>query len=133
MGLKRASFKKRRPYINIVPLIDVLTILIFFFLLTMEFGQVSHLNITPPKIETAEKSGQTATITLGIMANGEYVLNEVMIKDTDLKKDLAEFLQKTSDRAVILYVDEQTPVRYLTHAMDMCTAAGARQVKLQSR
>ena len=42
--------RRRRPMINIVPLVDVLTVLLFFFLVTMQFKQVSTLNIMVPKI-----------------------------------------------------------------------------------
>ena len=38
--------RRRPPSINIVPLVDVLTVLLFFFMVTMQFKQSSTLNIT---------------------------------------------------------------------------------------
>jgi biopolymer transport protein ExbD len=133
MGLKRSSYKKKRVQINIVPLIDVLTILIFFFLLTMDFGQKSHLNITPPKIESAAKGQNTPSITLGITQSGDYIINDQTILENELKPYLKNLLKTSQETPILLCIDESTPVRYLTHAMDICTQAGVNQIKLQSR
>lgn len=43
--------RRRRAEINIVPLVDVLTSLIFFFLLTMQFKEIYAVDITPPSHE----------------------------------------------------------------------------------
>ncbi len=61
--------RRRKAEINIVPLVDVLVVLIFFFLVSMQFRNLTLLNLTLPKIETAGKEQPTqslsrATITL---------------------------------------------------------------------
>ena len=48
-----ASRPKRKAEVNIVPLVDVLTVLIFFFLLTMQFKEIYAVDITPPKMESS--------------------------------------------------------------------------------
>ena len=49
--------RRRKADINIVPLIDVLTVLIFFFLVSMQFREQLTLNLTLPQVETAGRSG----------------------------------------------------------------------------
>ena len=44
---------RRKPRIDMVPLIDVLMVLIIFFLVTMQFKDLRALNVKLPKIETA--------------------------------------------------------------------------------
>ena len=45
--------KRKKPGINILPLLDVLTVILFFFLITMQFRQVRTLNLVLPEIKTA--------------------------------------------------------------------------------
>jgi biopolymer transport protein ExbD len=44
---------RRKPKIDVVPLIDVLMVLIIFFLVTMQFQELRALNVKLPKIESA--------------------------------------------------------------------------------
>ena len=67
--------RRRRPVINIVPLVDVLTVLLFFFLVTMQFKQVSSLNIMVPKIETAGENVIEEQIVIAVSPEGEFYLN----------------------------------------------------------
>ncbi len=52
--MSEATFQRRRkrPELNLVPLIDVLVMLIFFAFVTMQFRSATMLNITLPKIAT---------------------------------------------------------------------------------
>ena len=45
--------KRRKPRIDIVPLVDVLMVLIIFFLVTMQFQNLRALNVKLPEIESA--------------------------------------------------------------------------------
>ncbi|MCD8482887.1 MAG: biopolymer transporter ExbD [Verrucomicrobia bacterium] len=47
---------RRKPEVNIIPLVDVLVVLIFFFLISMQFRNLTVLELTLPRVETA---GQT--------------------------------------------------------------------------
>ena len=43
--------KRKRPKIDVVPLIDVLMVLIIFFLVTMQFQDLRAINVKLPKID----------------------------------------------------------------------------------
>ena len=45
--------KRRTPKIDVVPLIDVLMVLIIFFLVTMQFQDLRAINVKLPKIDSA--------------------------------------------------------------------------------
>ena len=63
--------RRKRPELNLVPLIDVLVMLIFFAFVTMQFKSAATLNITLPKVETAGKSDFKGTVTIAIDKTGE--------------------------------------------------------------
>ena len=65
-----ANKRRKRPEMNLVPLIDVLVMLIFFAFVTMQFKSAATLNITLPKVETAGKNEFKGTVTIGIDKDG---------------------------------------------------------------
>ena len=64
--------RRRRAEINIVPLVDVLTSLIFFFLLTMQFKEIYAVDITPPSMKSSP------TPELIVLGDKESSLQNVM-------------------------------------------------------
>ena len=67
--------KRRRPELNLVPLIDVLVMLIFFAFVTMQFRSVTTMNLTLPKVETAGKSELKESLTISIAKEGTVDVN----------------------------------------------------------
>ena len=64
---------QRKIYVNIVPLVDVLIVLLFFFIATMQFKQFKVLNIKIPEIKTAGVNQIDEQISIAIDASGDYL------------------------------------------------------------
>jgi len=125
--------KRRRPDINVVPLIDVLTILIFFFLMTMQYREVRTLNLVLPKVETAGSSDTRRFLTIGIDSSGNFSLDGAIINREELGGLLEPIRDVARDVSVLIMADEQTPLKDVTFAMDRCRQAGLESIRLQSR
>jgi len=127
-------FRRRRtPNINIVPLVDVLTVLLFFFLVTMQFKQVSTLNITVPKIETAGSNEIRENIVIAISPQGELYLNERLLTKAQLENAVKLAGELTPEMPVLLIADEEVPLKHVTEVMDICRANQLNKIRLQSR
>lgn len=125
--------KRRRPDINVVPLIDVLTILIFFFLMTMQYREVRTLNLVLPQVETAGSSDTRSFLTIGIDSGGNFSLDGTVIKREELGGLLEPIRDLARDVSVLIMADEQTPLKDVTFAMDKCRQTGLESIRLQSR
>lgn len=125
--------KRRQPEINMVPLIDVLTILIFFFLMTMQYREVMTLNLVLPQIETAGKSEISRALTIGIDQSGNFSLDGRKIEREELPGLLQPLKPVAADVSVLIMADEKTPLLEVTYAMDQCRQAGLESIRLQSR
>lgn len=125
--------RRRQPTINIVPLVDVLTVLLFFFLVTMQFKQVSSLNITVPKIETAGKNDIKEQIVIAISPEGEVFLNDRSVAIDQLKAAMQIAGTTTPDMPVLLIADEDVPLKHVTEVMDVCRGNQLNKIRLQSR
>ncbi|MGB0744262.1 MAG: ExbD/TolR family protein [Opitutales bacterium] len=125
--------RRRTPTINIVPLVDVLTVLLFFFLVTMQFKQVSVLNITVPKIETAGENEIAEQIIIALSPKGELFLNDQPIATEGLDKAMKLAGELTPDMPVLLIADENVPLKNVTEVMDICRSNQLNKIRLQSR
>jgi biopolymer transport protein ExbD len=125
--------RRRQPAINIVPLVDVLTVLLFFFLVTMQFKQVSSLNITVPKIETAGENEIQEQIVIALSPEGEFYLNDRPVQKVELEAAMQLAGELTPDMPVLLIADEEVPLRYVTEVMDVCRQHQLNKIRLQSR
>lgn len=125
--------KRRRPEINVVPLIDVLTILIFFFIMTMQYREVKAMNLVLPKIETAGSNETRSFLTIGIDSSGNFTLDGSGIKREELEGLLQPIAAVSRDVSILIMADEETPLRDVTFVMDKCRQTGLESIRLQSR
>ncbi|MFP4155994.1 MAG: ExbD/TolR family protein [Opitutales bacterium] len=129
----RLSRPRRTPAINIVPLVDVLTVLLFFFLVTMQFKQLSTLNISVPEIETAGENEIAENIVIAISPEGEFFLNDRPLGLSGLREAMQLAGELTPDLPVLLIADEEVPLRRVTEVMDICRSNQLNKIRLQSR
>jgi biopolymer transport protein ExbD len=125
--------RRKRPELNLVPLIDVLVMLIFFAFVTMQFKSAATLNITLPKVETAGKNEFKGTVTLGIDKDGVISFNGQNVQDDQLQGLLEQVKNIDRDIPVLIKADEITQLKKLTFVMDACRKAGLNKFSLQSR
>ena len=128
-----AHKRRKRPEMNLVPLIDVLVMLIFFAFVTMQFKSATTLNITLPKVETAGKNEFKGTVTIGIDKDGQVSFNGKTITDEQLIALLEEVKKVDRDIPVLIKADETTQLKKLAFVMDACRKTGLNKFSLQSR
>jgi biopolymer transport protein ExbD len=121
------------PSINIVPLVDVLTVLLFFFMVTMQFKQISSLNITVPEIKTAGKNEVKEQITIALSPKGEIYLNNQLIEMLEFEAAIKLAGELTPDLPILLVADENVPLKHVTEVMDVCRSNKLNKIRLQSR
>jgi len=125
--------RRKRPELNLVPLIDVLVMLIFFAFVTMQFKQATTMNLTLPKVETAGKSELKDSVTISIAKEGTVDFNGKAATMATLQQLVKEVGAVSKDVTIVIRSDENTPLRFVTEAMDTCRKQGLNKIRLQSR
>ena len=125
--------RRKRPEMNLLPLIDVLVMLIFFAFVTMQFRSAATLNITLPKVDTAGKNEFLGIVTVGINADGVLSVNGTVVSEAQLEEFLREVRNVDRDISVLIRADETTPLKTLAFVMDTCRKLGLNRFSLQSR
>jgi len=125
--------RRRRPELNLVPLIDVLTMLIFFAFVTMQFKTVATLNITLPKVETAGKNEFKGSVTIAVDREGKMTFNGKPASELQLTSLLEAVRNIDRNIPVLIQADQDTPIKNVTFVMDACRKTGLNKFSLQSR
>ena len=124
---------RKRPRIDIVPLVDVLMVLIVFFLVTMQFKNLRALNLRMPKIETAGSNQLSNEIVLSLDRTGNYFLNNQPVTEEVLKGTLQTAGNLPQKPKVLLVADEEATLKIVTRLIDLCRENGLDDFRLQSR
>ncbi|MEG3191625.1 ExbD/TolR family protein [Lysobacter sp. D1-1-M9] len=121
------------PDINLIPLIDVILILIIFFVVTTTFDSRSVLRLELPRA-TGEPAGDSSgALSVLVNADGRYFVGdrEVLRDDLDsLKATLNEVAGNDRDRPVLLRADARTPHQAVVRAYDALGQVGFRHVMI---
>ena len=127
------NHKRKRPRIDVVPLVDVLMVLIVFFLVTMQFKNLRALNVRMPKIETAGSNQLSNEIILSVDRDGNYFLNNQPVTDDILKGSLQTAATLPQAPKILLVADEEVALKQVTRLIDLCRENGFDDFRLQSR
>ena len=121
----------RRPEvsINLTPLIDVVFLLLIFFMISASFSEMTQLVVDLPEAEGVAEATDTA-LMLSIDATGSMTLNgEPVSSDPQrLSEAIRLHIRGNTDIPVTLSADAMTPHQYVVTAMDV--AAQLRLTRL---
>ena len=119
---------KRRPFINITSLIDVLFLLLTFFLVTTSFIEQSALKVELPSMENADRVQQPKRFVLDVAPDGGMLYDGKPVE----RAALGVRLQAASDEinasgGLVLRADRDLPHGEVIGVLDMIRGAGIRR------
>ena len=121
------------PEINLIPLIDVILVLIIFFVITTTFDARSTLQLQLPSATGEPAGDQTRSLSVLINAEGRYFVGdrEVLRTDIDsLKQAITRVGGSDRNRAVLLRADARTPHQAVVTALDALGQLGFRRISI---
>ncbi len=113
--------------INISPLIDMVFILLIFFMVSTTFVKDMKLDLNRP----AASSGTTAStkaIRLYVDNKGEIYLDGEPVRVWVLQSRIRDLLSASTAKTVLVVTDESVPVSRLVEVVDQARLAGASDV-----
>jgi biopolymer transport protein ExbD len=128
-----ASETEEDVHINLTPLIDVVFLLLIFFMVSTTFDTTSQLKIRLPEADQEKQQKPPRKLTLTIDADGKFFLNSRELanaKSATLKAALENAMQGGKKLAVLIQSDAQSPVQALVTAMDVVGKLGLPQVSI---
>ncbi len=119
--------RKRSLVLNVVSLIDVLFLLLLFFVVSTTFLSSPAIQLELPKAQNAEVVEQSP-IVVYVDENGSTFLNDEPVDMALLSAALRGKLDTNEDKAVILKADSRVSHGAVVGIMDIVKGAGARRL-----
>ena len=118
--------------INLTPLIDVVFLLLIFFMVSTTFDTTSQLKIELPEASQDEVIKPKQPLYLVINAKGSFFLNarELSSQKSEALSIALRRVLEGSDRPVVIQSDAESPVQSLVTAMDVVARLGLTQVSI---
>ena len=121
------------PEINLVPLIDVILVLIIFFVVTTTFDTRSMLKLELPRADARPADSEQPALSVLVNADGRYFIDDREALRTDveaIKATILEVAGADRERPVLLRADARTPHQAVVTALDALGQLGFRRVSI---
>ncbi len=128
------DFERRRrehQHINLTPLVDVVFLLLLFFMLTSHFVKAPAIKIALPDSKTAAPEVRDEVI-ITIAADGTLFIDKDPVLLTGLQYNLQEKLQKLKKPAVRIKADREAKLGLVVKVVDEIRLAGAGAFSLET-
>ena len=120
------------PAIDLVPLIDVVLVLIIFFVITTTFDVRSTLQLQLPTA-SPQQPAPPQTLNILVNADGRYFVGDREVLRTGIeavKQAIAEAAGDDRDQAVMLRADARTPYQAVVTVQDALAQLGFRRIAI---
>lgn len=117
--------------IDLSPLLDVVFILLIFFIVTTVFVKESGIEVDKPKAVSSERLERNV-ILLAISASGEVMYDGANIGVSGVRATIAHALAKQK-KALVIQADKKTSAQLLVDVIDQAKLAGAGQINIATK
>lgn len=128
----RKEKKNRGLIINVTSLIDVMFLLLIFFMVTSTFKSQPAINLVLPRSSTAIETVTTPTI-LYLTAEGQVFLNDTAMAPEDLARELERLHTTTGDDRMVMSADKDTDHGDVVDLIDTIKNSGFTRVSISAR
>jgi biopolymer transport protein ExbD len=121
------------PEVNLTPLIDVVFLLLIFFMVSTTFEQQSRIQIELPEATATAAETEDETLEIVIDAQGRYFIGERQVVNSEvktLKSAISKAVDGRESLTVIIRSDASTPYQAVITALDATSQLGLTQISL---
>lgn len=129
---QRVAADDEEGEINITPMLDVVFILLIFFIVTTSFVRESGLDVNMPRARTTA-SLDTAAILVGVSATGQFWMEGKPVDRRALRANIARQHAANPQGGLVVQADAGARAADVVAAMDAAREAGVHQVALAAR
>lgn len=115
--------------IDMTPMLDIVFIMLIFFVVTASFVKESGIDVNRPEAETAVMQDK-ANILVAIDADGSIWINRRRVDAGQLRANIERLHAENPQGSVVIQADEQAVTKQLVAVMDAARQAGVYNVSI---
>ena len=124
--------KQKDVGIEMGPLMDIVFILLIFFVVTSSFTRETGVDVTKPQAQSASQL-EKENLLIAITREGTIHMNERQVDLASLQDILKQSLAKAPDREAVVIADNESETGVLVQVIDMCNLAGVKKVSIAAQ
>ena len=124
------GLQRSRKIPTLTPLIDIVFLLLVFFMLTAHFVKDQSLDISLPEAESAQALDKDEALKIVLDKGGHVIINGEHVAPFMLDKELARLLKNRSNKQIILHGDKVAQLGLTVKVMDAARKAGAKSLDI---
>ena len=124
MNFSSRDKKRGLTEINLTPLIDVVFILLIFFLITSTFVQNPGLEVQLPKASSAPPSTDQSSIVITVTDQGRIIHHGEAVAIDELEIRLKNLHEKSPEQLIVVQADQATQHGQVVEVMDLARKVG---------
>jgi biopolymer transport protein ExbD len=126
---RRRTRKAIESEVNLTPMLDVVFIMLIFFIVTASFVKEAGIDITRPSAGTAERK-ERGNILIAITANDQVWMDRRQVDPRALRANIERLHAENPQGSVVIQADKDSKNGLLVQVMDAARAAGVGNVSL---
>ena len=116
--------------INITPLIDIVFLLLVFFMLATSFIQKSTIEVNLSSGETVQIENQKNNVVLILNKTGKIYLNNKLISISNIKNEIIKIIDNKPEHKILIKSHKKIAVQKVIRLIEEVRLAGTDNIKL---
>ena len=129
MARNKAKAPKDEAQIDMTPMLDIVFIMLIFFIVTASFVKESGITVDKPEASTATKRDK-ANIFIGIDDRGDIYMQKNKVDKDAVKANLEEMLLENPESTIVVQADARADSGVLLNVLDAAKAAGVKNISV---
>ncbi len=121
-----------RSEVNMTPIIDMVFILLIFFIVTTSFVREAGVEVDRPSAETAQTKAQ-ASVILGLTEQGLVFAEGRSLDIRSVRAYMERFLSENPEGSAVIVADKSSLTGILVQVLDQCRLAGVKNISVAAR
>lgn len=130
MNFERHDHNEDNVTIELTSLIDVIFMLVLFFLITTTFTTAPGFKVDLPKASVSDITRDRQDLTISISSDRSVAINQKYVTENELKDRLYEEAQLNSSTLVIIQADQNVSHGKVVEVMDLAKQAGLSRLAI---
>lgn len=129
---RKKIFVQEELNVDLTPMLDVVFIMLIFFIVTTSFVKESGIEVSRPNAATASKK-ERANIMIAITESGEIWLQKRIIDVRSVRANIERLHAESPEGSVVIQADKNSKNGLLVQVMDQVRLAGVHNISLSAK
>ena len=123
--------KEEESNVDLTPMLDVIFIMLIFFIVTTSFVKESGIDVSRPSAKTAQKKTR-ASILVAINSSGEIWIQRRKVDIQSVRSNIEKLHAESPEGTVVIQADKRSETGILVEVMDQVRLAGVESIAVST-